>query len=113
MSLAYCCGASMRISGAGCTLLFRSVVQNPRGREAAPRHAIREQYPYTVRSAGSKSGDHVETAQTKAATARKRRPGRTSKKKVLSSDEIYERILAAVTEGRLGPGMQLVEERLA
>lgn len=30
-----------------------------------------------------------------------------------SSDEIYERILAAITEHRLPPGMQLVEDRLA
>jgi DNA-binding GntR family transcriptional regulator len=31
----------------------------------------------------------------------------------LSSDQIYERILAAITEHRLPPGMQLVEDRLA
>jgi len=30
-----------------------------------------------------------------------------------SSDEIYERILVAITEHRLPPGMQLVEDRLA
>lgn len=34
-------------------------------------------------------------------------------RKSLSSDEIYERILMAIMEHRLLPGMQLVEERLA
>src|SRR3954451_20554119 len=31
----------------------------------------------------------------------------------LSTDEIYERILAAITEHRLQPGTQLIEDRLA
>src|SRR2546422_8284178 len=34
-------------------------------------------------------------------------------KKGLSTDEIYERILTAITEHRLQPGTQLVEDRLA
>lgn len=34
-------------------------------------------------------------------------------KKALSTDEIYQRILAAITEHRLQPGTQLVEDRLA
>lgn len=34
-------------------------------------------------------------------------------KRALSTDEIYERILAAINENKLLPGMQLVEERLA
>ena len=47
-----------------------------------------------------------------AQTSRRGKTGRSAKK-ALSSDEIYERILAAITENRLLPGMQLVEERLA
>jgi len=43
----------------------------------------------------------------------RRRAAVRATKKALSSDEIYERILAAITENRLLPGMQLVEERLA
>ena len=34
-------------------------------------------------------------------------------KKSPSADEIYQRILAAITEHRLQPGTQLVEDRLA
>lgn len=42
------------------------------------------------------------------------RPARASRaKKSMSTDEIYERILAAITEHRLQPGTQLVEDRLA
>ena len=41
-------------------------------------------------------------------------PERTTRaKKSLSVDEIYERILTAITEHRLQPGTQLVEDRLA
>ena len=37
----------------------------------------------------------------------------TTRKKSLSTDEIYERILTAITEHRLQPGTQLIEDRLA
>ena len=41
-------------------------------------------------------------------------PERTTRaRKSLSVDEIYERILTAITEHRLQPGTQLVEDRLA
>jgi DNA-binding GntR family transcriptional regulator len=54
----------------------------------------------------------MEARARKTPADRGRKPARVAKK-ALSSDEIYERILAAITENKLPPGMQLVEERLA
>lgn len=51
--------------------------------------------------------------ETRSRTAARTRDKRRATKKALSSDEIYERMLGAVTESKLLPGMQLVEERLA
>jgi DNA-binding GntR family transcriptional regulator len=50
----------------------------------------------------------MKTSEAKESTTPKR-PGQ----KALSADDIYERILTAVMERRLKPGVQLIEERLA
>ncbi len=60
----------------------------------------------------SSASSHTEEDLLLAATTPSPRT-RKSGKKPMGIDEIYERMLTAIVENRLRPGMQLVEERLA
>jgi DNA-binding GntR family transcriptional regulator len=63
---------------------------------------------FVASSRASKETSPLKPTEGKAAPPPRRKPASST-----SSDEIHARIVAAITEHRLPPGMQLVEDRLA